>query len=301
MPRDLVRRYIWILETIKRYGRITRRELDNLWSRSSLSDSGGPLSRRTFYNYRNAIEEIFNVTIECDPATFEYFLVDHDEHNRNVTDWLLNSTAVNELLANSREVSSRIFLEDVPSAREHLATVIDAVKSSRIIIFDYNNFSRSRPATGIRLEPYVLKIFRQRWYVVGFNTKERKLKTYALDRMSEVSIDSTRFVLPADFDPESYFSDSFGIVVTRSAPRQIVLRTDHLQAKYFRALPLHHSQHESVHDGFSLFEYRMRLTDDLVDELLSFGHKVTVVSPPELRAMVVDRLNQALANYTDTD
>lgn len=300
MARNQFNIYIWILDTIKRHGRITRQELDKLWRRSDFS-RGESLCRRTFYNYRENIESIFNVHIECDPATYEYYITDEDAHNQSVTDWLLNSTAVNDVLANSREVSSRIFLEDVPSAREYLGTVIDALKSSSIIRFDYNNFTRSRPAAGIRLEPFVLKIFRQRWYVVGMNVKEKRLKTYALDRMSGVTLESATFVLPEGFDPDNYFRDSFGIVVTKQAPRRIVLRCDSLQAKYLRALPLHHSQQESLHDTFSLFTYRMRITDDLVDELSGLGPRVTVVSPPELRAMIVDRLERALENYRSND
>lgn len=300
MARELVKRYIWILETIKRHGRITRRELNRLWTNSSIGD-GEPLSRRTFYNYRNSIEEVFNVSIEVDPSTFEYYVREDDGHNKSVSDWLLNSAAVNEVLSQSRDVSSRIFLEDIPSSREHLATVIDAIKRSHIIKFDYTNFTRSRPVADIKFEPFVLKLFKQRWYVVGFNVKERKVKTYALDRMWRVSITDIDFVLPANFDPDDYFRDSFGIVVTHTPPRTIVLRTDHLQAKYFRALPLHHSQQEIVHDGYSYFSYRMRVTGDLVDELMSFGPKVIVESPPELRAMIVERLRHALANYQHTE
>ncbi len=297
MSRNLINRYIWILDTIKQHGRITRGELSELWKRSSVSQ-GETLTRRTFYNYRLSIQEIFSINIECDPATYEYYITDEDPHNRSVTDWMLNSAAVSDVLSNSRQVSSRIFLEDIPSAREHLSTILEAIKQSRIIRFDYNNFTRSRPATGLRFEPFVLKLFRQRWYVVGMNVAESRLKTYALDRMSNVRIDKASFALPDGFDPEAYFRDSFGIVVTRQAPRRIVLRCDPLQAKYLRALPLHASQQETVHDTYSLFTYRMRVTDDLADELMSYAGRVTVVSPPELRAIMTERLRCALEAYT---
>lgn len=298
MAQNLLNKYIWMVDTIRRHGRLSLRDIDMLWRRSSFSD-GESLVRRTFYNYRQSIEDIFGIKIECDPATYEYYVVENDDHNQRLTDWMLNSSAVSEMLNNSREISSRIFLENIPSSREHLATIIDAIKGSRIISFDYNNFTRSRPAVGLRFEPFVLKVFRQRWYVVGMNVKESRLKTYALDRMSNVAIENATFALPDGFDPEGYFRDSFGIVVTRQTPRRIVLRCDHLQAKYLRALPLHQSQQETIHDNFSLFSYRMRVTDDLVDELMSFGPRITVVSPPELRAMMVDRFSRALDNYSN--
>lgn len=296
---DIVSRYVWLADTIQRHGPLSRKAICDLWERSSLYD-GRTLSRKTIFNYRQGIREVFDINIECNPGTFEYYIADNgDKHSRSVTDWLLNSNAVGSVLQNARSVAGRIFLEDIPSARDHLGTVIEALKTCRVLRFDYHNYTRSRPTADLRLEPYLLRLFRQRWYVVGLNIKESRLKTYALDRMSAVRIDPAEFVLPEGFDPEEYFNDSFGIVVTQQPAKQIVLRTDPLQAKYLRALPLHHSQTEALHDGFSLFYYNMRLTDDLVEHLLSYGPRVTVLQPPELRAMMVDRLRQTLQTYTD--
>lgn len=298
MANNLLSRYIWLIDTIRSYRRITRDELNSLWRRSRFS-TGEDLPRRTFYNYRQAIEELFQINIGYDPRTFEYFIEADDVHNESMTNWLLNSAAMNNVLSESRHVADRIFLENVPSARDYLSLIIEAIKDPRIIRFTYQTFSRVNPSSGILLEPYLLKIFRQRWYVAGRNVKENTVKTYALERMSDVNLLSDRFTFPEDFDPESYFNDSFGIMVDRSEVRDVALRADKRQAKYFRALPLHHSQQEMVHDDFSIFRYRIRLTQDFVQELLSYGPRVTVVEPPELRAMITTSLRETLACYGD--
>lgn len=299
MPKSLFNKYIWMVDTIRRRGRITRAELDERWRQTDWAD-GNPLCRRTLYNYRQAIEQLFGITIQCDPATYEYYITDEDDNSRSVTDWLLNSSAVNEALSGARDISDRIFLDDVPSAREHLGTVIDAIRTGRRIVFDYHNYARSRPTRAIRYEPYLLKIYRQRWYMVGRTVGDNKIKTYALDRMSNVTQTADSYTMPADFDPAAYFHDSFGIIVTRSEPRRIAIRADHRNANYLRGLPLHHSQQEVVHDGFSIFYYNMRITDDLVQELLSFGPRITVLEPPELRALITTALRESLANYQVT-
>ena len=86
------------------------------------------MPRRTFYNYRQAVEELFNIEIKCDSATFDYYISDiGDRHNEGVTNWLLNTAVTNELLAGSRAVADKIFLEQVPSAREFLAPVIESL------------------------------------------------------------------------------------------------------------------------------------------------------------------------------
>ncbi|MDE7468022.1 MAG: WYL domain-containing protein, partial [Muribaculaceae bacterium] len=61
--------------------------------------------------------------------------------------------------------------------------------------------------------------------------------------------------------------------------------------------PLHHSQTETVSDSFSLFTYKMMVTEDFMAELLSYGPAVTVLEPPELRAMVRDSLSKSLSQY----
>lgn len=299
MSRDLLSRYIWMVDTIRRRGRITRAELAERWKESG-PGGGTDLCRRTFYNYRQTIRELFNITIEVDPATYEYYIAEEDPGNSGVTDWLLNSSAVNEALAGARDISDRILLDDVPSAREHLGTVIESIRSRRRLVFDYHNYSRSRPTRGVQYEPYFLRIFKQRWYVVGRSIADNRIKTYALDRMRSVTLGAEEFEIPANMTPAEYFRDSFGIVVTKTEPRRIAIRTSHRSANYLRDLPLHPSQQEVLHDGFSIFYYKMRITEDLVTELLSYGPRIVVLEPPELRAIMTSNLRDALAGYEAT-
>lgn len=289
-------RCVWLVDTIRRYGRITRRQLEEAWLRSPYSE-GKPLSRRTFCNHREAAEELFRLNIVCDPKSFEYYIEQDSAGSESVTDWLLNSVSLNDVLMGAREITDRIFVENVPSAREYLGLVIDALKNRQRLRFNYHPYTRSLPTEGVVIEPYFLRLFKQRWYVVSRNVAEDRIKTYALDRMKAVCLTGETFTFDPSFDMENYFTDSYGIVVTQNTPRKIVLRVNPRQAKYFRALPLHHSQQETISDSFSLFTYRMRLTDDFIAELLSYGPSVTVLEPAELRAMVETSLRESLKNY----
>jgi len=295
MAKDILSRYIWIIDTIRRYGRISRHELDECWQRSPLSNGERAIPRRTFFNYRQAIEELFSLSIECDPSTYEYYIVEPEKGN--ITEWLLNSSATSSVLQGSRDVAGKILLEDVPSAREFLAPVIEALRANRSITFDYHPYTRSQPTRGVVIEPYFLRIHRQLWYATGRNTADGKVKTYSLDRMSNLRINADTFTPPADADPAEYFRDSFGVMVTQAEPKTVKLKVESRQAKYFRALPLHPSQEEMISDKYSIFTYRLRITHDFVAELLSFGPRITVLSPPELRTMVLSDLRDALANY----
>lgn len=297
MAKDSLNRYMWIIDTIRRYRRITRKELNDCWSRSPYSNGEKTIPRRTFYNYRQAIEDLFSIVIECDPATYEYYIDEPSSAASSMTGWLLDASATSRVLQESRDVAERIMLEEVPSAREHLAPVIDAMRGNQRIVFDYHPYSRSNPTTGVVVEPYFLRIYRQLWYVTGLNTADKKVKTYSLDRMSNLQVSTNTFTPPADIDPKEYFRDSFGIMVTQSKPREIKLQVTSRQAKYLRALPLHESQQEMVTNNFSIFTYRMRITPDLVAEILSHGPDIIVLSPIELRTMVSERLRETIAHY----
>lgn len=298
MARDLLNRYIWIVDTIRRYGRISRRELDRLWSLCPYANGETRIPRRTFYNYRQAIEELFSVSIACDPGTYEYYIEDAEgPAGEQITDWLLNAEATSNVLQSSRDIASRIMLEEVPSARQHLSSMMEAVRDSRAVLFDYHPYSRVNPSRDVEIEPWFLRIYRQIWYVTGREVSSGRDKTYALDRISNLRILDRRFDLPDNADPHTYFRDYYGIMVNQAEARTVVLRVQARQAKYLRALPLHPSQREEVNDGYSRFTYRLCLTGDLVSEIISMGSDVVVESPKELCAMVVTRLRDTIANY----
>ena len=77
MAKALFNKYVWLIDMLQRYGRLTRREIDDLWLKSEYSE-GKPMARRTFMNYRQAIQEMFDVNIECDTSTYEYYIEDSE-------------------------------------------------------------------------------------------------------------------------------------------------------------------------------------------------------------------------------
>lgn len=269
------------------------------YKKSQFSHGEG-LPRRTFYNYRQAILEVFGIEIKYDVATFEYYIDDIETSaGASIHKWLLNSASTNLVLGDAGKIAHRIILEDIPSARSFLATVMEAIKENHAIEFDYAPYTRVNISQGVYLEPYFLNLFRQRWYVTG-RTVDNNIRTYALDRMISVKTLSTVFSIPHDFNAQEYARHAFGVIFTQSPIHDVTLRVEPRQAKYMRTLPLHHSQSEEHYDGFSIFHYSLRLTPDLISEILSMGSTVTVLAPQQLRAMIIEELNRTIKNYEDS-
>ncbi len=117
MARDLISRYVWIVDTLSRYERLTREELNALWVKSHLSD-GTPLPERTFHHYRRAIEENFHLDICCDSRGRYYIDSDTSRQGRAFTNWMLDSYTVSSALKDTHVPIERVEIEDVPSARQ---------------------------------------------------------------------------------------------------------------------------------------------------------------------------------------
>lgn len=71
----LFNRYVWLADTIRRAGRITYEEINDLWTRSSLNETGEDMPLRTFHNHRAAIEKMFYINIGCDKRSgYVYYI-----------------------------------------------------------------------------------------------------------------------------------------------------------------------------------------------------------------------------------
>lgn len=211
---------------------------------------------------------------------------------------MLTSASVSSMLSESRDLADRIVLENIPSSHIYLNLICSAMRVNQCIKFDYSPYSRSSTTYGIILEPYFLKIFRQRWYITGMNVSDKKVKTYALDRCKEMEIVGRTFFLPDGFNVKDFVSGSFGIVFSSDPVEEVIVRVDPRHAKYLRTLPLHESQQEMGYDApFCDFSYRLRITPDFIRELMSFGPALTVVSPPSLRDKMEEQFAEALENY----
>ena len=299
MGKELFSRYVWLFDTIHRAGKITFEEINARWLRSELS-GGETLSLRTFHHHRDAIEELFDINIECiKRGGYCYYIEDTEELEKGcVRKWLLNSFAVDNLIVESRKLKSRILLEEVPSGKRYLIPLIEAMRDGMIVEVDYQSFRQQVPAN-FEIEPYCLKLFRQRWYVVARSPHYNRVMIYSLDRILDLEVSEKTFYYPEEFNPQSYFDACFGIVADDDIGIETVqLKVYAPQDKYFDALPLHHSQRTvEVTEGHTVYEYRIRPTYDFVQELLSHGADVEVLQPSLLRSRLGDIAKEMVALY----
>ncbi|MDE6653938.1 MAG: WYL domain-containing protein, partial [Muribaculaceae bacterium] len=135
------------------------------------------------------------------------------------------------------------------------------------------------------IEPYCVRLFENRWYVLAHNIRYDDIRLYGLDRMENIEITTETFRLPKDFNAEEYFSTAYGIVVgTGERPEKIIIRANENHKHYLKSLPLHHSQRLIEDTGeYADFELYLVPTYDFVMKLLQVGSMVEVIEPAHLR------------------
>lgn len=280
-------RYVWLVDIIYRAGRVTFEEINKGWMRSQLNESGEELPLRTFHNHRKAIEQMFDINIECDrKGGYVYYIEDTEDMERGgVRQWLLNTFAVNNLINESHHIKHRILFEEIPSGQKYLTPIIEAMRNNITLELTYQNYWGKKPYT-YEIAPYCVKVFKQRWYMVACSITDEKVRIYGLDRIHDLCPTGNEFKMLDSFNPRNYFNDSFGIIVDEEYKiEHVKIRAIEGQQNYVRSLPLHHSQEETeaTHD-YSIFEYYLRPTFDFKQELLSHGPWVEVLSPEWLRS-----------------
>ena len=124
-------RYIWLVNTLIQAGRLTFEEISRKWERSSLGE-GKPLPLRTFHDHRKAVEELFQINIECDNSDgYKYYIEDLSSLREDKTrQWLLNSFSTANLITEGKQMKDRILLEEIPEGTEYLQTLIEAMKQN---------------------------------------------------------------------------------------------------------------------------------------------------------------------------
>ena len=292
---QIFRQYIWIINTLRAYRKLTLEELNHKWIDDGVAD-GNPLQRSSFNRHRNAILDMFGIIIDCEPKTYKYFISNKEVLSEDsIERWLFSTLTVHGVLADSAAVKERLVLESAPAGVEFLETIIRAIRTNHRLRMGYKKFE----AEGYEkvVCPYALKLFHQRWYLLALNDEEQ-MRIYALDRVTMMELTDEIFKIPADFSAQTYFSEYFGVLTTDTPLAHVVVRAHNWMPNYLRTLPLHHSQREleSTAD-YTDFSYDIRPTSDFLGELLRHSNGIEVLEPQDLREKMRQMIADTLKRY----
>ena len=281
-----LQKYTWLIDTIRRAGKISHKDLSEKWERHKDLSDCRPLHRATFNRWRDAIYEQFGIIIDCQKVGgYLYYIANPEDIDEDkLKKWMLDSFAVGNVIGENLSLKGRILVDEIPSGREHLTSLLEAMKENKVVNISYRPFRKSRGFT-FPIEPYCVKLFENRWYVLAHNIHYDDIRLYSLDRIESAETTKETFKLPKDFNAEEYFSTAYGIVIgSNMKPERIVIRANEDHKHYLKSLPLHHSQRVIEDCGeYADFELYLSPTYDFVMRLLHVGAMIEVIQPQSLR------------------
>jgi predicted DNA-binding transcriptional regulator YafY len=302
--RGYISRYLLILKKLKAKQYSTFEELqkyiegqvDHLQMQDDTLTVG--FSKRTLQRDIREIRNIFGIDIEYSKKSKGYYISQNEIENMNFQRMIEAFDMFNSLNV-AQDLTPYIYLEKRrPQGTENLYGLLHAIKNKIQVKFAYRKFWED-DTSHRTAEPYALKEFKNRWYILAKDTGDSKIKSFALDRLSDLEITTRAFDVPKAYNVEESYRYCFGIISPNdNEPQDIVLSFDPFQGKYIKTLPLHHTQQVLTDNDDELkVSLKLCVTLDLIMELLSFGDNMTVLQPVSLADTIKTAHQKAFEQY----
>lgn len=308
-PAQVFKIYIWLVDTIAS-GHLSKEDIDRRWAHSAINDFGEtsfPL--RKFHRYKEDILLLFGINIKCNRHKNYYYIDSEDDSQRwgDMRRYIVTAFSFKATLDEAEDMQESMLFEPIPSGTQYLTTIMRAIRARKQLLVTYHSFDRNTDYD-MFFSPYCLRVFKQRWYMVGeASTHPTETRVYALDRVMDLHILDSDFAIPANFSPQEFFADYYG-VFRNAEPCLIRIEATPRAALYLRTLPLHHSQLElpanesrayrTREDGV-VFEYYIAPTFDFIQQLRTFGAELRVLAPHSLAGEMQSDAMAVLERYQD--
>jgi predicted DNA-binding transcriptional regulator YafY len=288
--RNRLQRLFLIIEKLRTSGYATFQDINTYIQRGfEIRDGEKDITIRTFQRDIKDINELFHIEIKCNRSN-QYFIAE-DEHS-SLKNKMLEAFDIFNLLNIGEQISPHVIFDNhCKLGTQHLFGLLHAIKNGLVVKFIHKSNYKNEP-TNREAEPYALKEFKGRWYLLAKDYKGNFLKTFGIDRILELDITKKKFAIPANFNVNNYFEHCYGIIAPDDSefePEEIILSFPPEQGKYVTSYPLHESQKTILENDKEIrISLYLFVTYDLRMEILSYGDKVKVIQPQSL----IDDLKQ---------
>ncbi len=302
--RGYISRYLLILKKLKVKPYSTYEELqiyiENQFDYLQMQDDTLNIgfSKRTLQRDIKEIRNVFGIDIEYSKSNKGYYISQSETENMNFQRMMEAFDMFNSLNL-AQDLTPFIHLEKRrPQGTENLYGLLHAIKNRFKIIFTYQKFWEEELSQRL-VEPYALKEFKNRWYIIAKDCKDNNIKSFALDRLTNLEITTQTYQYPDNYSIEQSYRYCFGIISPNDEePQDIILSFDPFQGKYIKTLPLHETQQVLVdNDKETRIKLKLCLTHDLLMELLSYGDNMKVIEPKSLADEIKEAHKNAYKQY----
>ena len=181
-----------------------------------------------------------------------------------------------------------------------LDDIFNAIKEKLVIRIYYQPFHYDNPVE-YSFHPYLLKQYRNRWFVFGRNEEENFIKICPLDRIKSVKNSTRNFIENDLFEPETYFNNLVGVSPKKDSKIEtIIIKVEKSQLPYILSKPIHINQEvvKKYKNGDAKIKLNLFVNYELVSQLLGYGSSIEVLMPQFLRDEINNTILKLKNKYT---
>ncbi len=208
-----------------------------------------------------------------------------------------NFKMLDEIEAIVRKLENRVHTVDVSTpavqfeshtastGHEYFDDLYEAISSKSPLKIGYQPYVAQEVQLKL-VHPYLLKEYRNRWFLLGRVEADRRVSVLALDRIRSIKNANVAFLENNLFNPETYFNHLIGVSVPFGAkPEKIQIKVFKELAPYVKSKPIHHNQLivKEYKDGSLTIELELIINYELYSTILSYGAGLQVMVPKQLK------------------
>lgn len=302
-----IRRCAWVTQFLYEKKRATMRQIMEAWQRSQESENKGEhTNRKTWYRCFYSAEEFFGVIIEGGKKQdhYQWYILNPEvvEEN-NFKNWMLSFLSYRNLIDECVKIQYRFDLEPFPSENDRLQVVVKAMREQKLLMVIYQKYGEDKMTDNL-VQPYYIKTYQRRFYVLCRNVSTNLFRMYSFDRIVDLKIVEKQTDDKIQLTAKEFFNLIFGVLLPSQEvkPEKIIIRAYGDEMCYLRDVPIHHSQMEirtkKDYADFMLFMYPTR---DFTGYVIHQEDRLEILSPQWLRDYMEQKYRNGLRRYVNKD
>ena len=302
-----IRRCAWVTQFLYDRKRATLKQIDDAWVSSSEGDDRKEKpDRKTWYRCFARAYDIFGIMIEGGKRkdNYQWYIENPDSlEGKNIKQWMLSIFNYRNLIDKCMKIHYRFDLESYPSENDRLKDIVEAMLENRQVQLFYQSYQNEKPSPSI-VDPYYIKTYQRRFYVLCYNNTKQCLRMYSFDRIVDMKILNSTFEMKTTLSAKEFFHDMFGVLLPNGDMNmeRITVRAYGDEVSYLRDVPLHQSQVEiNTTETYSDFILYMYPTRDFTGHVIHQEDRIEILKPEWLRKYMVEKYRNGLKRYGLTE
>ena len=180
-----------------------------------------------------------------------------------------------------------------------IQNLFSAIKDKSSLRISYKPFHK-KEARDFIFHPYLLKQYRNRWFLFGRENENKYIVNLALDRIQSIKNSLAPFIDNDLFQPDEYFKHLVGVSMPRDSEiHDVIIKVDANSVPYIMSKPIHNLQEtvKTYKNGDIQIKFPVYINYEIISTILSYGTALEVIKPLDLRKEIESIINNIKIKY----